>query len=83
MWMALKKLGYETYHFKEVGLPQNVRDKHILCWREALVAKNFDSGKPYGKAEFDKVLGRYQVRNPHCLRSLHFHLTSSAINHRQ
>lgn len=78
MWMALQKLGYKTYHFKEVGDLQNVRDKHIWCWREALIAKNFGSGKPYGKAEFDKLLGRYQVRHMHLLCDKRLRLTSLA-----
>jgi hypothetical protein len=62
MWMALRKLGYRTYHFKEVGDPQNVKERHMWCWREALLAKLCGSGKPYGKAEFNKLLGRYNVR---------------------
>jgi hypothetical protein len=62
MWMALKILGYETYHFKELGVAQNIQERHMLCWREALTAKLFSSGKPYGTPEFEKLLGRYNVR---------------------
>jgi hypothetical protein len=62
MWMALQILGYKTYHFKELGVPQNIKERHMLCWREALTAKLFSSGKPYGTPEFEKLLGRYNVR---------------------
>ena len=83
--MALKKLGYNTYHFKEVGEPQNVRDKHLWCWREALIAKNFGSGKSYGRVEFDKLLGRYQVRHMHflCGKRLCLTLLATIGGHRR
>jgi hypothetical protein len=62
MWMALKILGYNTYHFREIGGdPQNFKEKHMWCWREALIAKLYGSGKPYGNAEFRKLLRRYNV----------------------
>ncbi|KAH7321822.1 P-loop containing nucleoside triphosphate hydrolase protein [Rhexocercosporidium sp. MPI-PUGE-AT-0058] len=61
LWVALKKLGYNTYHFMEVGEPDNIKDQHLLCWREALEAKVLGKGKPYGREEFDKVLGRYSA----------------------
>jgi hypothetical protein len=61
MWMALKTLGYNTYHFKEIGTPQNIKDRHMFCWREALIAKLFGSGKPYSKDDFSKLLRRYNV----------------------
>lgn len=32
-------------------------------WYEALRAKYAGKGKPYQRAEFDKVLGNYSVRN--------------------
>jgi hypothetical protein len=62
MWMALKRLGYNTYHFKEIGNQQNIKERHMFCWREALIAKLYNSGKPYGKEEFHKLPGRYNVR---------------------
>jgi hypothetical protein len=61
MWMALKILGYNTYHFKELGTPQNIKDRHMLCWREALTTKLFGSGKRYETADFEKLLRRYNV----------------------
>lgn len=61
MWEALKILGYNTYHFKEIGTPQNIKERHMFCWREALIAKLFGSGKAYNKDNFRKLLGRYNV----------------------
>jgi hypothetical protein len=60
--MALKVLGYNTYHFKEIGgSPQKVTERHLWCWREALIAKLYNSGKPYGAAEFRTLLRRYKA----------------------
>tara|TARA_R110002060_G_scaffold9658_7_gene14475 strand:- start:154 stop:420 length:267 start_codon:yes stop_codon:yes gene_type:complete len=61
LWTALKKLGYTPYHFMEVGQPENIKEGHILCWKEALEAKVLGKGKPYEPEDFDKVLGRYSV----------------------
>ncbi|KAF7195670.1 hypothetical protein HII31_02988 [Pseudocercospora fuligena] len=61
LWDALKRLGYTPYHFKEVSKPDNIRDRHVLCWRAAFYAKLYGSGEPYGKAEFDKLLSRYDA----------------------
>jgi hypothetical protein len=58
---ALKKLGYTPYHFKELGNRKNIAEKHTYCWREAMIAKLYESGKPYGKEELDKLLQRYDV----------------------
>jgi hypothetical protein len=79
MWLALQKLGYKTYHFKEVGTPENIKERHVLCWREALIAKLYSSGKPYGKAEFDKILKRYNVRHITAFLEKNFPLTSSIV----
>jgi hypothetical protein len=60
--MALKALGYNTYHFKEIGgSPQNVKERHLWCWREALIAKLYGSGKRYEAADFRKLLRRYSA----------------------
>ncbi|CAK4029958.1 Hypothetical predicted protein [Lecanosticta acicola] len=59
MWTALNTLGYTPYHFKEVK--KNIQDRHLFCWREALIAKLYGSGKPYGKADFDKLLQHYDA----------------------
>ncbi|PVH81631.1 hypothetical protein DL98DRAFT_623689 [Cadophora sp. DSE1049] len=61
LWLALKKLGYTAYHFMEVGQPENIRDGHLFCWREALEAKLLGKGRPYGREEFDKILGQYSA----------------------
>lgn len=61
IWTALKMLGYRTYHFKEIHKPENLRDKHLLCWREAFYAKLYGSGKPYSHEDFYKLLQRYDV----------------------
>ncbi|KAK4494804.1 hypothetical protein PRZ48_014160 [Zasmidium cellare] len=44
-----------------MSAPANIKDRHLLCWREAFMAKLCDSGKPYGKAELDKLLQRYDA----------------------
>lgn len=58
-------LGYRTYHFKEIHKPENLRDKHLLCWREAFYAKLYGSGKPYSHEDFYKLLQRYDVSPAH------------------
>lgn len=56
---ALVRLGYtETYHFASV-LQENPLD--ALLWTEALEAKFLDRGTPYGKAEWDALLGHCQA----------------------
>lgn len=62
MWAALTKLGYKTYHFKEVGQTDLPNENHVACWREAFNAKMYGIGKAYGKEEFDRLLRRYSVR---------------------
>jgi hypothetical protein len=62
MHAAMTKLGYRTYHMKELVESQNRKDDHMDCWREAFIAKMYGRGKPYGKEEWDKLLGRYSVR---------------------
>lgn len=54
-------LGYRTYHFKEIHKLENLRDKHLLCWREAFYAKLYGNGKPYSHEDFYKLLQRYDV----------------------
>lgn len=59
LWAALKKLGYKPYHMVEAA-PAKPRVMHY--WEEALKAKYHGEGKPYGKPEFDKLLGKYSVK---------------------
>ncbi|KAM0343405.1 hypothetical protein ACHAPU_008586 [Fusarium lateritium] len=55
---ALKQLGYTPYHLSiAVGSPKTNLD----LWREALDAKFYGKGKPWGREEFDKVLGFYDA----------------------
>ena len=57
--IALETLGYRTYHLAEVS--QN--PTHFPCWKQAQEAKFFGDGKAWSKTEFDKVLGRHDVRS--------------------
>ena len=58
MYKALKMLGYHPYHFKEAfenGIP------HVEIATEALNAKYFGQGKPFGREEFDKWFQDFDV----------------------
>jgi len=57
MQHALQKLGYKSYHMTEAGV-----NKAFNYWYEALKAKYEAQGRPYRRAEFDKLLGNYSVR---------------------
>lgn len=56
---ALETLGYSVYHMSEAL--KNTPKKHLVFWEEALQAKLEGKGTPFGKAEFDKFLGDYNV----------------------
>ncbi|KAJ6554554.1 P-loop containing nucleoside triphosphate hydrolase protein [Mycena capillaripes] len=54
MCIALEKLGYnETNH----GLTVSTSPLEMEMWVEAINAKFFMKGKPYGRAEWDQLLG--------------------------
>lgn len=57
LFTALKILGYNPWHMA-VAVGENPRTNMAL-WCEALKAKFQGEGKPWGKEEFDKVLGDY------------------------
>lgn len=57
MQAALQRLGYNCYHMAETA----ENPGSIIHWLEALKAKYLGKGKPYAKAEFDKMLGNYSV----------------------
>lgn len=57
MYQALQMLGYKPYHMYEVVQST----AHMGIFEEALNAKYFGVGKPYGKAEFDKWFAEYDV----------------------
>ncbi|RBR25454.1 uncharacterized protein FIESC28_01692 [Fusarium coffeatum] len=55
---ALKRLGYTPYHLSTAqGSPKT----NLSLWREALDAKFHGKGKPWGRNEFDKMLGPYDA----------------------
>ncbi|TKA74475.1 hypothetical protein B0A49_06731 [Cryomyces minteri] len=51
-------LGYRPYHMYE-AMRNPSRD--LPLWTEALKAKYMGQGKPYGRAEFDKLFGQYDA----------------------
>jgi len=54
MRIALEKLGYnETNH----GFTVSTSPLEMEMWTEAINAKFFGKGKPYGRAEWDQLLG--------------------------
>ena len=57
---ALAKLGYKSYHMKEVFA--NFKRNHMNYWREALTSKYENQDRKYGKAELEKLLEGYTVR---------------------
>jgi hypothetical protein len=62
MKIAFNTLGYKSYHANEThvsGVP-----KAMMYWKEAIENKYLGKGKPYGKAELDKLLKNYSVRCP-------------------
>lgn len=55
---ALSHFGYNPYRVMAI------LDKvHLECWDEAMQAKFQGKGKQYGKEEFDKLMGKYNVRS--------------------
>ena len=62
MYVALRKLGYNTYHFLETSL--NRANEHHKLWTEALNAKYYNRGKEFQGEDFDKMLWSYQVCAP-------------------
>lgn len=57
LYQALNKLGYRSYHMFEL----HKSALHFDLFEEALKAKHYGVGKPYGKEEFDKWLAEYDV----------------------
>jgi hypothetical protein len=41
---------------------KNRKNGHLTFWQEALAAKYDGQGQPFGREEFDKFLGDYNVR---------------------
>lgn len=57
LYWALNALGYRTYHMIET-LQNGARDMQLLY--EAFRGK-FEDGKPFGREEFDRWYGDYDV----------------------
>lgn len=53
---ALDKLGYKTYHMKEVF--KNFEADHIEYWRDGLHRKYCNKPGQYKKSKFDKILAQ-------------------------
>ena len=61
MYVALQQLGYTPYHGNQ--LFHNAKHHHSKCFQEGLTTK-YETGKSnYGRIEFDKLLGNYDVGN--------------------
>ncbi|KAH8646350.1 hypothetical protein BX600DRAFT_556016 [Xylariales sp. PMI_506] len=58
LYESLRMLGYRPYHMAEI---LRKGPSHMDVLTEALKAKYRGEGKPYGKAEFDKWFGDYDV----------------------
>ena len=56
MFTALDKLGYKSYHMTVAA-----RARTSQYWLEALKAKIYNIGKPWGRVEFDKLLKDFSV----------------------
>ncbi|KAI4150907.1 MAG: hypothetical protein LQ340_003818 [Diploschistes diacapsis] len=57
MQSALNILGYKCYHSLEIYT--NLSESEM--WGEALDAKFFEKGKPFGRREWDQLLGDYNA----------------------
>ena len=58
IFSALETLGYTPYHMsKAVMAPKS----NLNVWAEGLEAKYQGKGKPFGREEFDKILGNYDA----------------------
>lgn len=58
LYTALQKLGFKVYHMNEaVKSPRT----SFGCWTEAIHAKYHGDGTPFGRAEWDKLLGGFDA----------------------
>jgi len=75
---ALYGLGYnDVYHYSSV-IRENPRDSEM--WLDAYKAKFEGVGKPYGREEFDKLLGHCQVSSINRVHSHHHTKTNISIH---
>lgn len=64
MLTAFTKLGYNCYHFLEAARMQTAGERHLDYWLEGFKIKMYGNGEPFGRSEFDKILGDYSVGIP-------------------
>ena len=57
MAAALTTLGFNSYRYK-----QSMERGHFPYWNRALQQKLSGEGQPWGTADFDKLLGDFDVR---------------------
>lgn len=61
LWTALKEMGYvDCYHM--INAIQNPPDAEM--WTDAFNAQLYGKGKPFGREEWDHLLGDCQVEDP-------------------
>ena len=58
LYTALQELGYTPYHYLK-DEPENKRRYQL--WTEALECKYLHKDRPYGRQEFERLLGRYDA----------------------
>jgi len=61
MLTAFTKLGYNCYHFLEAARMQTAGERHLDYWLEGFKIKMYGNGEPFGRSEFDKILGDYSA----------------------
>lgn len=55
---ALNQLGFRVYHMSEaIKTPRT----SFGCWIEGIKAKFHGEGRPFGREEFDKLMGDYDA----------------------
>ncbi|EEH39085.1 hypothetical protein PAAG_01547 [Paracoccidioides lutzii Pb01] len=58
MNMALRELGFKTCHLTE---QMDDPKRYFTLWTEAMNCNFFNKGRPYGREEFDRLLGEYDA----------------------
>lgn len=59
LYQSLKMLGYHPFHISEL-IPYGIQQMKAL--QEAIIASQ--TKKPFGRTEFDRMWGEYDVRSP-------------------
>ncbi|RGP70883.1 hypothetical protein FLONG3_7339 [Fusarium longipes] len=58
LFECLEQLGYTPYH---MSIAKGSPKANYRLWQEALDAKFYGKGNPWGRAEFDRILGPYDA----------------------